>query len=129
MRALRLLPFAFLICAACSPDPTGLYENQSGKESFDFRSDKTAKFASFSVRFIPVAGVVTVTGEGKGEWSIRGGKLLFEGESVFSSSASGKVPDITETNDLRVEFSFENNGDLITVLGESYKEGIRFIKQ
>ena len=128
MKALRLLPFAFLLCAACSPDPAGLYKNQSGNESFDFRSDKTAKFTSFSSRSLPVVGVITSTGEGEGKWSIRGGKLLFEGKSVFSSSASG-VPDITNTNDLRVEFSFENNGDLITVPGESYEERVRFIKQ
>ena len=132
MRALRLLPFVFLLCAACSPDPTGLYKNQSGSKSFDFRSDKTAQFTSFSY-FRCSRGGFNSKEEAKGEWSIEGDKLLFEGMIFFSTSASG-IPDITNTNDraggrrMRVEFSFESNGDLM-VPGESYEEGIRFIKQ
>ena len=126
MRAIRLLPFAFLFCAACSPDPTGLYKNQSGSMSFDFRSDKTARFTFFSY-FRCSRGVFNDRHEDKGEWSIEGGKLLFEG-IVRYIHISG-IPHITNTNDrTRVEFSFESNGDLM-VPGESFEEGIRFIKQ
>ena len=137
MRAIRLLPFAFLFCAACSPDPTGLYKNQSGSMSFDFRSDKTARFTHILYPGCS-RGVETQRHEDKGEWSIEGGKLLFEG-IVRTIHISG-IPHttITNTNDrtrvefsydrTRIEFSFESNGDLM-VPGESYEEGIRFIKQ
>ena len=127
MRALKLFPFAFLLCAACSPDPTGLYKNQSGNESFDFRLDKTAKFTSCQA-YTGHGVEDRRTGKGGGTWSIRDGKLLFEGKRI-SQSPTICGPAITNTNDLRVEFSFENNGDLITVPGESYKERVRFIKQ
>jgi hypothetical protein len=59
---------------------------------------------------------------------MQNGKLIFEGEAVHTSSNYGS-PDTTATNSMRVEFSFEKNGDLITVPGESYKEAVRFIKQ
>ena len=130
MRALKLFPFAFLLCAACSPDPTGLYKNQTGREYFDFRLDKTAKFTSWMTgQAYTGHGVEDLrTGKGGGTWSIRDGKLLFEGKRI-SQSPTPCGPAITNTNDLRVEFSFENNGDLITVPGDYYKERVRFIKQ
>jgi hypothetical protein len=128
MKPTRLIPLAVLLCAACSPDPTGLYRNQSGSESYDFRSDKTAKYSGSSSFSFPTVGVITTTGEGNGTWSIQDKKLVYEGVSIFTGSSYG-IPDNKTTNDARVEFSFENNGDLITTPGESYKEAVRFIKQ
>jgi hypothetical protein len=128
MNTTRFIPLVFLLCSACSPDPTGLYKNQSGSESYDFRSDSTVKFSSSSSLSLPMVGIITTTGDGKGNWSIQDNKLVYEGVSVFTGSSSG-VPDNKETNETRVEFVFENNGDLITVPGEAYTEAVRFIKQ
>ena len=127
MKATRFLPLAVLLCASCSPDPTGLYKNQSGNESYDFRSDKTAQFDS-STLYDSGVGIISTKGTGGGVWKIEGGKLIFAGLVAFRSSTS-YGPETTDTNAIIVEFTFEPNGDLLTVPGESYKQSVRFIKQ